>query len=106
GSGSFNVIQPWSGRLRAGATYCAASNSPFQGLGADVAKLAGWFIFKACLGLSELGEADPLYGCRPVLFVHDSFMTEVPEERAHEAAIRQKELMDHAGRIVLRDVPV
>jgi hypothetical protein len=102
----YNMIQPWSGRLRAGASFCAACNTPFQGLGADVAKFALWLVWKATMGLSELGESDPLFGCAPVNFVHDSIMTEVPEARAHAAAVRQKELMDLAGRIVLPDVPV
>jgi DNA polymerase-1 len=102
----FDIVQPWSQRLRAGAAYCEACNSPFQGLGADVAKLALWLVWKATMGLSELGKADPLYGCRIVNFVHDSIMTEAPEGRAHEAAMRQKELMDLAGRIVLPSVPV
>jgi hypothetical protein len=102
----YNIVQPWSGRLRAGASYCAACNSPFQGLGSDVAKLALWLVWKATMGLSELGELDPLFGCRIVNFVHDSIMTEVPEARAHEAALRQKELMELAGKMVLPDVPV
>lgn len=102
----YNLVQPWSGRLRAGMSYCAACNSPFQGLGADVAKLALWLVWKATMGLSELGENDPLFGCRIVNFVHDSIMTEAPRARAHAAAVRQKELMDLAGRIVLPNVPV
>jgi hypothetical protein len=106
GTGKHNVVQPYSGRLRAGATYCAACNSPFQGLGSDVAKLGLWCVWLATVGLSELGDADPLFGCHVVNFVHDSVMTEVPEARAHEAAVRQRELMDLAGRIVLPDVPV
>jgi hypothetical protein len=106
GTETYNVVQPWSRRLRAGASYCAACNSPFQGLGADVAKYALWLVWKACMGVSELGEADPLFGCVPVNFVHDSIMTEAPEDRAHAAAIRQQELMDLAGRTVLPDVPV
>lgn len=106
GDGGYNIVQPYSGRLRAGTTYCSACNSPFQGLGADVAKRALWLVWKACEGLSELGFSDPLYGCHPVNFVHDSIMTEVPEERAHECAMRQSELMDQAGREIMTDVPV
>lgn len=102
---TYNIVQHWSGRLRAGVGYCAACNSPFQGLGADVAKVALWLVWKATMGLSELGEADPLYGCFIVNFVHDSIMTEAPEHRAHEAAMRQKELMEQAGRMVLPDCP-
>lgn len=102
----YNIVQPWSQRLRASCAYCEACNTPFQGLGSDVAKLALWLVWKASIGLSELGEADPLYGCHPVNFVHDSITTEVEEHRAHAAAIRQKELMEVAGRIALPDVPV
>jgi hypothetical protein len=105
-SGKYNVVQPWSGRLRANATYCAACNSPFQGLGADVAKLALWLAWKATMGLSELGERDPLFGARLVNFVHDSIMAEVLEGRAHAAAVRLKEIMDQAGAMVLGGVPV
>lgn len=44
----YSLVQPWSGRLRAGATYCSACNSTYQGLLSDVAKRAGWYLFKAC----------------------------------------------------------
>jgi hypothetical protein len=101
-SGSFNVVQPWSGRLRAGASYCAACNSPFQGLGSDVAKRALWLVFKACY----VDETDPMFDARPVLFVHDSIMTECAESRCDVVARRQQELMDQAGREILPDVPV
>jgi hypothetical protein len=103
-----NIVQPWSGRLRAGAEYCASCNSPFQGLGSDVAKVALWLVFKAAYGVSEKGRNDPLYGCRPVLFVHDSITCEAPEERAPEAAERLADLLDEAHDIVLpafKDAP-
>lgn len=103
--GAYNIVQPWSGRLRAGASYCSACNQPFQGLGSDVAKLAMWLVWKASMGLSELGEADPLFGCHPVNFVHDSIMTEVPEHCIDTAAARQSELMSQAARTILTDVP-
>jgi hypothetical protein len=83
-SGRYNVTQPWSGRLRAGATYCSACNSIFQGLGADVAKLAGWMLFKACY----IDETSPLYGARIVLFVHDQFMIEIDEDAPLPAPLR------------------
>jgi hypothetical protein len=103
GAGFFNVIQPWSGRLRAGATYCSACNSFYQGLGADVAKLAGWKIFKACY----VDTASPLFGARPVNFIHDQFLVEVKED-GNEAAAADEigRLMNEAGLEVLPDVPV
>jgi len=103
GSGRFNVIQPWSMRLRAGATYCSACNTFFQGLGADVAKLAGWYLFKACY----VDRSSVLFGCRPVLFVHDQFLIECPEDGSQVArASEVQRLMDLAGAQVLPDVPV
>lgn len=100
--GSYNVIQPWSRRLRAGATYCSACNSIFQGLGSDVAKLAGWLIFKACY----VDRSSPLFGARIVLFVHDQFMVEIEESRAVAGAAEVERLMNLAGSTVLPDVPV
>lgn len=100
--GRYNVVQPWSGRLRAGATYCSACNSIFQGLGADVAKLAGWLIFKACY----VDRSSPLFGARTVLMIHDQFLTEIEEYRAAAGAKEIERLMNLAGSIVLPDVPV
>lgn len=99
--GKYNVVQPYSMRLRAGATYCSACNSIFQGLGADVAKLAGWLIFKACY----VDRNSPLFGARIVLFVHDQFLVEIEEHRAAAGAAEVERLMNLAGSIVLPDVP-
>jgi hypothetical protein len=39
----YNLAAPWSGRLRAGMSYCAACNSPFQGSARTWRSLAyGW----------------------------------------------------------------
>jgi hypothetical protein len=64
------VIQPRSGRVRGGCGFPDASNSRFQGLGADVAKLAAWLLF--CAGLEP---SSPLFGCYQILFEHDAFST-------------------------------
>ena len=100
--GTYNVVQPWSRRLRAGATYCSACNSIFQGLGSDVAKLAGWFLFKACY----VDRNSPLFGSRIVLFIHDQFMIEIDESKAAAGAAETERLMNLAGSIVLPDCPV
>jgi hypothetical protein len=100
--GTYNIVQPWSGRLRAGATYCSACNSVFQGLGADVAKLAGWLVFKA----QYVDTASPLFGARTVLFVHDQIIAEVNDDaNAPAAAAELGRLMNLAGKIVCPDVP-
>lgn len=99
-SGSFCVPQMWSGRLRAGATYCAACNSFYQGLGADVAKLAGWYVFQACY---VRGFDDALFGCTPVNFIHDQLMVEAPEAQAQLAAERVEYWCRQAAIEVLPD---
>lgn len=101
-NGFYNVEQPYSKRLRAGATYCSACNSLFQGLGSDVAKLAGWKIFKACY----VDRSSPLFGARPCLFVHDQFFVEILEPVAAAGAAEVQRLMNEAGQEVLPDVPV
>lgn len=100
--GKYNIVQPYSGRLRAGASYCSACNSIFQGLGADVAKLAGWLIFKACY----VDRNSPLFGARVVLFIHDQFLVEIEESRAAAGAKEVERLMNQAGAEILPDVPV
>jgi len=102
GTKEYNIRQPYSDRLRAKATFCSASNTLFQGLGADVAKEAGWLIATECY----VREDSPLFGCRPVNFIHDQFLVEAPEDRAALAAQRLGELMNLAGAKILPDVPV
>jgi DNA polymerase I len=101
-SREFNVPQPWSGRLRARCTFCSGANTGFQGLLADIAKLAGWYLFKACY----VERQTPLYGCRPVFFGHDEFKIEIPEDgREHAAVTEQARLMNLAAREVCPDYP-
>ncbi len=95
------MIQPWSNRLRADATFCAACNSGFQGLGADVAKLAGWYVAEAMY----TNPRDALFGCRMINFVHDQFLVEAREDTAADAAKSLKHHMDRAAKEILPDVP-
>jgi DNA polymerase I len=90
-----------SERYRGGVTYTEAANSWFQGLAADAAKAAGWLIFKACYAQRD----SVLYGSRPVLFIHDEFVLEVPEERGHECAVELARLMVEGAAPWLPDVP-
>lgn len=85
-TGEGAILQPVSGRIRAAARATSASNTLFQGLVADGAKYAAWLLWKAAyLGEGHERAAD-FYGCRPVLFLHDEILAEVPEDRASEAA--------------------
>ncbi len=104
------VEQLYSGRFRAGVTYCEAANTYFQGLGADAAKAAGWLVAKACYlqnprRLHYTTDASPLWGSRIVNFVHDELILEVPEDTAHECLLELERLMVEGASPWLPDVP-
>jgi DNA polymerase-1 len=96
-----NVEQVFSKRLRGGATYTAACNSYFQGLGADATKAAGFLLAKECYVKRD----SPLFGCRVVNYIHDQFIVECVPERAHEAAMRLARVMEEGAAPFLPDVP-
>jgi len=101
-NGPARIEQIFTKRYRGGCSFTEAANSLFQGLAADAAKRAGFLIAKACY----VDEASPLFGCRPVNFVHDEFIVEVPDdERASAAANEIARLMVRGASIFLPDVP-
>ena len=102
----YDLVHPWSGRVRADLSYTDVHNYPFSGLAQDMAAVALWDLFKAKWGASELGLADPFYGCSPCLFTHDEVVSYVPadRERGNAAARRQGEIMRAAAWKVLPDV--
>jgi hypothetical protein len=81
-----------TGRVRAKATYCSACNYPFQGLVADGAKWAMWYLW--------------LEGFRMVNFIHDEVIFELKEDdpELHTKIARIKQLMLYGMRLVLPDV--
>lgn len=102
-------------RFRGNATYCAACNNGFQALGADCAKCAAWRIARAqYVGTPSLWWSErnpdtlsPLFNGRAVAFIHDEFISEVADdERAHDAAWEQADLMREAANQYLVDVPI
>jgi DNA polymerase-1 len=101
-SGVAEIVQLYSHRTRGLVPYTAACNTYFQGLGADGAKAALWDVTLRCYG----DEISPLYGCRPVNFVHDQILMEAPIDRAHEAAVELGRVMVEACNRYLPDVPV
>jgi len=88
--GLVTLKQIRSDRFRGGATYTAACNSFFQGLGADATAHAGWLVANACY----VDRASPLFGARIVNYVHDELIVEVDDgDGAHEAAEELSRLM-------------
>lgn len=104
-----DVIHIGSNRRRGRIPFTVACNSYFQGLAADTAKQAGFYLSKACyvprVRSLAFGGDSPLYGSRIVNFVHDEFIIEVPEHLAHEAALETVAIMEEAGRQWMPDVP-
>lgn len=102
------VVHHGSHRYRGRVTYCSGANSYFQGLASDMAKHAGFALAWECYTGKVVGEEKPsvLGGSRLWNFVHDEWILEVPEQRAHECAKRIVEIMEDAGRKWCPDVPV
>lgn len=88
-----------SQRVRKTRGYCDLANSPFQGLGADLAKHVGYGLVRACYL-----EPGPLYGCKPVNFPHDEYILEAPEHRASECAMALRDLMEAHCKLYVPDV--
>lgn len=97
-AGVGTIAQFGSGRVRGLVPYTALANTVFQGLGADGAKAALWAVTAAHFR----GEID----ARPVNFVHDQIIAEVPSDAAHENATAMGRLMVEACNRFLPDVPV
>ena len=70
-------------------------------MAADGAKRAFYQTVKECF-LPE----GTLAGCRAVNFIHDQIILETPEQRAHEAAMRLKEVMEKEMSFFVKDVPI
>jgi hypothetical protein len=97
------IAQLFSGRYRGGVRFTEAANTIPQGLGADIAKSAGWGIVRACYDPTA---ESVLYGSRVDNFVHDEFVGESPEPIAHECAFEVRRLMLEAAKPWLPDVKI
>lgn len=113
GSGFATIKHCRTEFTRGDMSYTEAANFFFQNLCATGAKDALWQVTKeAYLGKSSDGEYDgikrvsPLFGSRPVVFLHDEIISELPVENAHDAANRQTKVMISEMKKWLPDVPV
>lgn len=98
------ITQLFSERIRGNVNFCSAANSLFQGLVGDGGKSALYAVTTECFVESD----SPLYGYRPVAFIHDEIIIEGPNnpERASAAAGRLSEVMVAVMESWLPDVPV
>lgn len=97
-----------SNRARYLRKYTVACNTPFQGMSADGAKQAVIRTFEECYFMKK----SPLYGCKPVMFVHDEIVVECPFEDtpegrkiASDAALRLSKVMEVCMEQYTPDVP-
>ena len=101
----FTVEHVRSGRLRGRCGYTDGCNSYFQGLTADGAKAAVYEVVKACY----IDKASPLYGTRPVAFIHDEILAEIPDKdpkKRHDAAMELARVMCAAMARFVPDIPI
>jgi DNA polymerase I-like protein with 3'-5' exonuclease and polymerase domains len=93
---------PVTGLYRGECWFTEACNFLFQGLAAAGAKRSGFRIARECFAVPT----SPLFGSRPVFFLHDEWGCEVPEPGYSEAADRQAALMVESMREFVPDVPI
>lgn len=106
--GRYTVRHLFSERLRAGCTFTSASNSFFQGLGADAAGAAVFEVAAACYVPDPRPERAALFGSRIVNFVHDEIILECPAAGRFapwEVAAALERTMVDAAAPYLPDVP-
>lgn len=95
------VDVPRSGRRRGRVGYTQSCNTPFQGLASDGVKDALFRVAYECYVLPS----SPLYGSRPLVFIHDEIIVESPDALAPEAGDRLASVMVDAMNKVCPDVP-
>jgi len=96
-----------SGMVRGRVRYTAWLNGNFQHLAAVGAKAAAYAVAKECYTVPT----SPLFGCRPVAFIHDEILLEAPYDEqdpsgASAAADRLSEVMVIEMSKWITDVPV
>lgn len=87
--GRADIQSYMSGRWRGKCYYTQGCNNFFQALTADAAKAALFEVSRHCYTV----KSSALYGCRPILFVHDEIITEARNEQAAEAAVAKEKIM-------------
>jgi len=100
-SGRVSLQRFVTGSWRSNMSYTVACNDPFQSLGATAATWAGYDLARACYHEQN----HILFGSRPVNFIHDQYLVEVPDdERAHDRAMTVADIMVQAAKRAIPDV--
>jgi hypothetical protein len=85
---------------RAKCTYCAACNTPFQGLGALAAGEISWELAQGCYNQPS----SPLFGSRVVMHAYDEWLLEVKIGQQTEAGAELERIIATAGGRKVPDV--
>lgn len=102
GLGDAQIEAVISGMKRGGVGYCDGCNYDFQNPAAWTAKKALFDVAYECY----VDKGTALYGTRPVAFIHDEIIAEVPEKTAHEASHRLAEVMCAAAQPHAPTIPI
>ena len=102
GLGEATLTHPVTGFVRGNVGYTDGCNHLFQHLAAMGAKRA---LFSAAKE-AYADPTSPFFGSRPVVFVHDEIIAEVPEGKLHEAAFRLSQIMVEAMSTLIRRVKI
>lgn len=100
------IIHPRTKMVRGRVRYTAAANHGFQTLAGVGSKDAVYQVSRECY-LPELSSS--LFGCRPVLFLHDEIGMEVPYQdaaAASSAADRLRDVMVERMSFWCPDIPI
>ena len=89
------------GRVSGDRRFCQLANFYFQGLAAE----GGLTAFATVSREAYCNPDSPLYGSRPVLFVHDEIIMESPLHKAHEAAMELKRIMEKSMGYFTPEIP-
>jgi hypothetical protein len=102
GLGEATLVHPITGFVRGDVGYTDGCNHLFQHLAAQGAKRA---LYRAAR--EAYAEPDsPFFGSRPVVFVHDEIIAEVPESRAAAASTRLAQIMCEEMALLIPDVKI
>jgi hypothetical protein len=94
------IVAYRTGRVRGSTLYTEHANTPFQALGADIAKACGWELHKATL------PGGALHGSRIAIFAHDEFVLSTPYELREEHAAVLEHICGEVSRRFLSHVPL
>lgn len=93
------------GMIRRNCTFTAAANGKaLQSPSAEGAKLAVWNVARECYDPSR---ESPIFGCRPLAFIHDQIIAEIPEDQwMHERGFEMARVMRESMAMLMPDVKV